>query len=107
MPTWLTHGWQAWFTPPFASQLLLGAGLAREGVQDSMSTPHPQHGQGVTLSVPLPYWGGSPQNQQITSYWQGWSWERSWESSLGPTAAWPKGSSQGIFSLEGHPPWGP
>ena len=34
-----------------------------------VSPPHPQQGQGVTPSVPLPHWGGPPQGQRLTSYW--------------------------------------
>ena len=62
MPTWLTHGWRAWFAPPHpptVSQSRAGAGPAGEGVQDSVSAPPlPKQGQGVTPSAPLPHWGG-------------------------------------------------
>lgn len=62
---------------------------------------HTQHGQGVTLSVPLPHWGGPPQDQPITSYWQSWSWERSGESRPALLL-----QARGTFPQD-HPPVGP
>lgn len=86
VPTWLTHGWQVWSASPLPASCLQEQGWPeRERAARIPCHPptHTQHGQGVTLSVPLPHWGGPPQDQPITSYWQSWSWERSGESRPG------------------------
>ena len=62
MPTWLTHGWRAWFAPhpPTASQSRAGAGPAGEGVQDSVSAPPPHlpTGPGRNPECAAPTLGG-------------------------------------------------
>lgn len=88
VPTWFTHGWQAWCASPLPASCLEEQGWPeRERAARIPCHPptHTQHGQGVTLSVPLPHWGGPPQDQPITSYWQSWSWE----SRPGPAAPGP------------------
>lgn len=108
MPTWFTHGWQAWFIPPPPPcQLPPGAGPAGEGIRDSMSAPPPTTGPGRNPECAAPTLGGPPQDPPITSYWQSWSWERSGESRLGPTAARWRAPGRGHFPPGATPWWGP
>lgn len=94
--------------PPLPASCLPDQGRSRPGWRGRPGfhvRPPPQPGQGVTQSVPLPYWGGPPLDQPITSYWQCWAWERSGESTLGPAASSqaPKTPGRGHSPLRATP----
>lgn len=103
----LVHPWVAGlvYSPLLTASCLWEQGWLERASGIPCQRP-PQQGQGVTLSVPLPHWGGPPHDPPITSYWQSWYWERS--GSPGWALLLPgQGLQAGGISPRATPQWGP